>query len=143
MDSCPDPEGKVVVTLDVDSQMSVSGKPGTGGYVRSQFKYERYLDDDAHLIDSDDGGASTLRIQMGGFENFQGQSVDITTGHERGGKPIFTNHEEKGFSIFRLDEVERTQELLRGAELLQTLIAESCCAGWDPGRPGKAAAAST
>ena len=61
------------VTLDVDSQMSVSGKPGTGGFVRSQFKYERYLDDDAHLISSDDGGASNLRIQMGGFENYQGQ----------------------------------------------------------------------
>ncbi len=135
MDACPDPEGKVVITLDVDSQMSASGKPGTGGYVRSQFKYERYLNDDAHLIDSDDGGASNLRIQMGGFENYQGQSVDITTGHERGGKPIFAHHEEKGFSIFRPDEVERTKELLRGAEFLQTLIAEVMLRGMGSGAP--------
>ena len=135
MDACPDAQGKVTVTVDTDSQMSVSGKPGTGGYVRSQFKYERYLDDDAHLINSDDGGASNLRIQLGGFENYQGQSVDITTGYERGGKPIFAHHEEKGFSIFRPDEVERTKELLRGAELLQTLIAEVMLRGMGSGSP--------
>lgn len=124
MDACPDAEGKVTVTLETDSQMSVSGKPGTGGSVHSEFKYERYLDDDAHLIDSGDGGASNLRIQIGGSENFQNQQVDITTGHERGGKPIFEHHGESGFSIFRPDEVERTKQLLQGAELLQTLIAE-------------------
>jgi hypothetical protein len=135
MDACPDPQGKVAITVDTDSQMSVSGKPGTGGYVRSQFKYERYLDDDARLLTGDDGGASNLRIQMGGFENFQGQSVDITTGHERGGKPISAHHGEEGFSIFRMDEVERTKELLRGAELLQTLIAEAMLRGLGSGAP--------
>lgn len=142
MDACPDAEGKVTVTVDVDSQMSVSGKPGTGGSVRSQFKYERYLDDDARLIDSGDGGASDLRIQLGGIENFETQHVDIRTGHERGGKPIFENHGEQGFSIFRLEEVERTEELLQGAELLQTVIAEvmlrgmgsSSGAPWEGGR---------
>lgn len=124
MDACPDPQGRVSVDMDVDSQMSVSGKPGTGGYVRSHFNYERYLDDDAHLIDTGEGGASNLRIQMGGSENFQSQSVDISTGHQRGGKPIFEHHNEQGFSIFQPGDVERTQALLQGAETLQTLIAE-------------------
>jgi hypothetical protein len=141
MPACPDPQGKVTVDIDVDSQMSVSGKPGTGGSVRSQFKYERYLDDDAHLMDSGDGMASNLRIQMGGAENFQNQSVDITTGYERGGKPVFDNHGEQGFSIFRPEEVEHTKKLLQGAETLQTLIAEVMLRGlgsggspWESGR---------
>ena len=142
MDACPDPQGRVSVDIDVDSQMSVSGKPGTGGYVRSNFKYERYLDDDAHLIDTAEGGASNLRISMGGSENFQSQSVDITTGRERGGKPIFEHHGEQGFSIFRPGEVERTRALLQGAETLQTLIAEVMLRGlgasagspWESGR---------
>jgi len=142
MDACPDPQGKVIIEIETDSRMSVSGKPGTGGRVHSQFKYERFLDDDAHLIDGGDGGAASLRIRMGGFENFESQSVDITTGYERGGKPIFENHGEQGYSIFRPEEVERTWQLLQGAETMQTLIAEvmlrgmgsSSGAPWESGR---------
>ncbi len=142
MDACPDANGKVTVDIEVDSQMSVSGKPGTGGHVQTKFKYERYLDDDAHLIDTGDGGSSNLRVRMGGSENFESQSVDLTIGHERGGKPIFEHHDEQGFSIFRPDEVERTQELLRATELLQTLMAEVMLRGmgsaggspWESGR---------
>ena len=129
MDACPDPQGKVAVDLEVDSQMSVSGKPGTGGRVHSQFKYERYLDDDAHLIDNGEGSAASLRIQMGGFENFESQSVDITTGQERGGQPIFEHHDEQGFSIFQPGEVERTKALLQAAQTLQTIIAEALLRG--------------
>jgi hypothetical protein len=142
MGACPDADGKVTVDIEVDSQMSVSGKPGTGGHVQTKFKYERYLDDDAHLIDTGDGGASNLRVRMGGYENFESQSVDLTVGHERGGKPIFEHHDEHGFSIFRPEEVERTQELLRATELLQTLMAEVMLRGgmgsggspWESGR---------
>ena len=78
---------------------------------------------------------------MGGFENFESQSVEVTTGHERGGKPIFEHHDEQGFSIFRMDEVERTKELLQATELLQTLMAEVMLRGmgsggspWESGR---------
>ncbi|RZA22406.1 MAG: hypothetical protein EOP93_00270 [Lysobacteraceae bacterium] len=142
MDACPDPEGKVAVDIEVDSQMSVQGKPGTGGHVHTQFRYERYLDDDAHLIDSGDGAASNLRIQMGGFEKFQAQRSDITVGYERGGKPIFIKHEEQGYSMFRPEEGERAGQLLQGAALLQTLVAEAMLRGmgssggspWEGGR---------
>lgn len=141
MDACPDAEGKVTVTLQTESRMSVSGKPGTGGSVHSEFRYERWLDDDAHLIDGADGGASELRIRMGGIEDFQSQHVEITTGYARDGTPIFRNHEEGGYSIFRPDEVARTQDLLRGAQLLQTLVAEAMLRGmgagtspWESGR---------
>jgi len=141
MDACPDTQGKLTVHLDVDSSMSVSGKPGTGGHVHTQFDYERYLDDDAHLIDNSDGGASNLRIQLGGIENFEQQQVDITTGHERGGKEVFIHHDESGLSIFHPEEVDRMRGMIRGAELLNTVIAEamlrglgSASAPWESGR---------
>ena len=135
MSACPDADGKVAVDIEVNSQMSVSGKPGTGGSVHTQFKYERYLDDDAHLIDTADGGASNLRVRMGGIENFESQFVDITTGHKRGGEAIFEHHDEGGFSIFRMDEVERMQKLLQATELLQTLMAEVMLRGMTGGSP--------
>jgi hypothetical protein len=141
MDACPDADGRVTVEIDIDSQMSVSGKPGTGGRVQSKFKYERYLDDDAHLIDTGDGSASKLQVKMGGYENFESQSVDVTTGHERGGKTTFQEHNEHGFNIFQIDEVERTLKLLEATELLQTLMAEVMLRGmgsgtspWESGR---------
>lgn len=127
MDACPDPEGKVTVKLDVDSAMSVSGKPGTGGHVHTQFDYERYLDDDAHMISGNDGGASNMRIQAGGSENFEHQQFDVTTGHGRGGKEIFINH--GGLQIFRPEEVERFQEMVRAAEFLNAMIAEAMLRG--------------
>ena len=141
MDACPDTEGRVTIEIEVDSQMSVKGKPGTGGHVKSQFKYERYLNDDARLIDTADGSASKLRISMGGYENFESQSVDITVGHERGGNPINDSHEQ-GFSIFRPDELARTRELLQTTELLQQMMAETMLRGmssasklpWESGR---------
>ena len=140
MDACPDPQGKVTVTVDVDSQMSVKGKPGTGGHVKSEYKAERYLDDDARLRTEADGMDSRLHIRMGGIENFESQQVDITTGYERGGKPIFENHGEQGYSIFRPEEVERTKGLLQGAATLNALIAEVLLRGmggdspWESGR---------
>ncbi len=142
MTACPDANGKVAVDIDVDSQMSVSGKPGTGGFVHSTFKYERYLDDDAHLIDTADGAAASNHIRMGGFENFQSQTFDVTTGYDRGGKEIIVENAESGFSIFQMDEVRKASELLRATDLLQTIVAESMLRGlgmasgspWEGGR---------
>jgi hypothetical protein len=135
MDTCPDENGKVSIDLDVDSQMTVKGRDGTGGYVHTQMKYERWLDDDARLIGTADGSASNLHVRMGGYENFRQQSLDITTGRERGGQPIYDWHGEQGFSIFRPDEVERTRKLLDGVELLQALVAESMLRGMASGPP--------
>jgi hypothetical protein len=143
MDTCPDESGRVTIDIDVNSQMSVQGKPGTGGYVHTQMKYERYLDDDAHLIDGDDGSASKSRVRMGGFENFQQQSMDITFGYERGGAAISGAHGEQGFNIaLRPDETRRASEMLEAVALLQTLVAEATLRGmgssagapWESGR---------
>jgi len=141
MSACPDADGKVTVDIDVDSQMSVSGKPGTGGFVHSTLKYERYLDDDAHLIDTADGGAFSHHIKMGGFENFQSQSFEVTTGRARGGKPIYVANDESGYSIFRMEEVQNAFKLIQAADFLQTIVAESMLRGiplsnspWESGR---------
>ena len=135
MDTCPDETGRVTIDSEVNSQMSVQGKPGTGGYVHSQMKYERYLDDDAHLIDGNDGGAANLRVRMGGYEDFQQQSADITVGHARGGTAIFERHDEQGFSIFRPDEIARVQNVLEEVTSLQTVMAESMLSGLGSGPP--------
>ena len=142
MSGCPEADGKVTVEIDVDSQMSVSGKPGTGGYVHSTFKYERYLDDDAHLIETADGAASSNRIRMGGFENFQSQSFDATTGFDRGGKQVLVENGASGFSIFRQDEILNAYKLMQATDFLQTLVGESMLRGmgtangspWESGR---------
>ncbi|WP_372016702.1 hypothetical protein [Pseudoxanthomonas sp. 10H] len=139
MDACPDASGKVTVESDVDSTMQVAGKPGTGGYVRSHFVYERYLDDDAHLVDGPDGSSSNLRISLGGTENGRDQSLDLTTGWTRGGTELFTEHGHSGFSIFRMDEAQRAMKMVESAQLLQTLMAEVMLRGmkqapWESGR---------
>jgi hypothetical protein len=140
MTACPDANGKLEVEIDVDSQMTVKGRDGAGGAVHSTFKYERYLDDNANLINTADGSASSNHIRMSGIENFERQYVDVTTGYERGGARIWNHHDEGGFSIFRQDEVDRTRKLLEAVELLQTLVAEAMLRGlgtgtiWESGR---------
>ncbi len=139
MDACPDADGRVTVEIEVDSQMSVSGKPGTGGHVKSQFKYERYLNDDARMINTEDGVASKLHIKMGGYENFEVQSADLTFGHERGGERSTVWHDSN--TIFQTNEMERTSKLLQDAEQMHTLMAEDLLQGsasrkspWESGR---------
>jgi len=130
MTACPDASGKLEVEIDVDSQMTVKGKDGVGGSVHSTYKYERYLNDNAELIQTADGTASSNRIRMAGIENFERQYVDLTLGYERGGERIFEHHDEGGFSIFRPEEVERTRKLLESIELMQSLIGEAMLRGF-------------
>jgi hypothetical protein len=133
MTACPDADGKMTLEMEVFSHMDVSGKPGTGGEVHTKFTYERYLDDDARLIASADGTASSLRIQLLGAENFRNQSAEMTTGYKRGGERI---------GIFRPKDSERAVKLIYEAELLQTLMAEAMMRGlgsqngapWEGGR---------
>ncbi|MBD9480360.1 hypothetical protein [Pseudoxanthomonas sp. PXM02] len=140
MDACPDAQGKVTVVSDVDSSVRVTSKEGTGGYARSHFVYERWLDDDAQLMQGPDGSSSKMDLRMGGYENYASQHVDISAGWSRGGRETFENRGEQGFSIFRPDEVQRTQQLMQGAQLIQTLFAEMMLRGsgkqapWESGR---------
>ena len=140
MEACPDAQGKITVVSDIDSSVRVTGKEGTGGYVHSRFVYERWLDDDAQLMQGPDGSSSRMDLKMGGYENYASQHVDISAGWSRGGRETFENRGEQGFSIFRPDEVQRTQQLMQGAQLIQTLFAEMMLRGsgkqgpWESGR---------
>jgi hypothetical protein len=130
MDGCPDVNGRVSIDIDVDSQMNLTDKPGSGGFVHTEFKYERYLDDDAHLIENPDGGASDLHIRMGGYENFQEQSLDVSIGHRRGGEQFLDQHSEKGFGLFPSEEDgKKMKRLIDSAEFLQTMMAEMMLRG--------------
>jgi hypothetical protein len=142
MTACPDPNGRLEVEIDVDSQMSVPGKPGVGGYVHSTFKYERYLDDNANLISSNEGAAASNRIRMGGTESAGKQYVDLTIGYDRAGKGSWDVNDSGGFGIFVLREkdVERTNKLAEGVFELMQLIGEVMVRGigseapWASGR---------
>jgi hypothetical protein len=142
MTACPDADGKVTVEISVESMMRMSNKPGVGGYVNTKFTYERFLDDDAHLIDTGNGGTSNLDIKIAGHENNETQSAHVRTGHDRSGKPFQDSIEERGFNIFRMEEAEHTQQLISSSELLLTLMAEMMLRGignesgspWESGR---------
>ena len=129
MDACPDADGRVSIDIEVDSQMSVSGKPGTGGYFHTEFKYERYLNDDAHLSTSANDSASKLRVRLGGFEDLKSQSSDVTIGYDRSGKGILSEQDSNGFGIFRPEDSARAMKLITDAQLLQTLMAEAMLRG--------------
>ena len=125
IEACPDATGKLTIAMDIDSSMRVSGKAGTGGYVRSQLRYERYLDDDAHLIEDNSGIASEMHIEMGGFENYKGQHMNVTLGLGHDGKGFGTRHGDSGFNIlFRPEEVTRANTMLKQAYIFQAAMAE-------------------
>lgn len=109
IDGCPDPQGKMTIGFDIDSQMSVVGKAGTGGYVRAQYEKDAWLDDDAQLINTSEGREQKLHVEMGGFENYRGQHYTFTESVARGGKTSFTENKASGFSIFRPAEIARQQ----------------------------------
>ncbi len=141
LDACPDASGKLTVTLNVESQMGVDGKPGVGGSVHSEFKLERFLDDDAHLM-TKDGDNASMTMSAGGKQGGRNQSFDVRIGYGRespAGYQQFGN--ESGFSIFHMDEVRHAAQLAEQSFNYQRLIAEMMLRGvgkgagpWESGR---------
>lgn len=141
IDACPDPEGKLTVTMNVDSQMSVIGQAGVGGHVRSEFKLERFLDDDARLI-QDHGANASMTMSAGGTVGGKQQSFELKMGFGRtagSGYEDFGDY--SGFSIFRMDEVKHAAKLAEQSFIYQQLIAEIMMRGmgkgdgpWESGR---------
>jgi hypothetical protein len=141
IDACPDPQGKLTVTMNVDSQMGVDGKPGVGGFVRSEFKLERFLDEDAHLI-SDNGATADMTMSAGGTQGGRSQSFDLHMGYGRESGSGYENAgNDHGFSIFHMDEAKHAMQLAEGNFQYQQLIAEMMLRGmgkdagpWESGR---------
>ena len=142
IDACPDPEGKLTVTLNVDSQMSVVGQAGVGGHVRSEFKLERFLDNDAHLIQDNGGSTASMTMSAGGTVGGKPQSFDVRMGYGRqpgSGYEDFGDH--SGFSIFHMDEVKHAAQLAEQSFLYLQMVAEMMLRGvgqgggpWESGR---------
>ena len=142
MDSCPDPQGKLVVTLETESQM---GTGGASGHVKAKFKYERWLDDDAHLISHDDGGsAQDLQVEVGGTgARGKNLSANMTRNIARGASDYTGSVvEEHGHSIFRPDEAAHTEKLVGDVQKMMQTMAEAMLLGfmnggsspWESGR---------
>ncbi|MBW8823667.1 MAG: hypothetical protein JF567_05440, partial [Xanthomonadales bacterium] len=131
-----------MVTIETESQMGAGGKSGA---VKAKFKYERWLDDDAHLISPTDNGYDEMaQVEMSGTgEKGNNLSVNMTRGFSRGDSDYTTAKiDEHGHSIFRPGEAKHTEELLNGTINVMRAMAEVMLNGgfagatppWENGR---------
>ena len=141
VDACPDAQGKVGVNMEVDSSMHVSAKPGTGGSVHTRFKLDRWLDDDARLIDSADGTATEMQMEIGGVDDGSDRRMARTVRLERGGAASSAMNDWSGFNIFTdTPAVEMANALIEQSYATLWLIAEMQLRGmgkgaaWESGR---------
>lgn len=134
MDACPDTEGKVAVHMTIDSTMAVDGKPGVGGSVHSEYRYERYLDDDAQLMPQD-GTAAHMYVKASGHGGGKDQAFEGTMGYGRGGANPVYDFDEHGYSIFRMDEARATVKLIDQTFIYQQLLSEMMLRGVGRGSP--------
>ena len=124
MDACPDPQGKVTVDIEIESKVSVTGKPGTGGTIRAKNRYTRYLDDDAHLINGEGGSESENRIQISASGEGGDKFADVGGSFARNGTAMSRNFGESGFSPFRPAEAKQAQAAIDGIGNFLNMMAE-------------------
>lgn len=132
LDACPDASGKLVVTIDTESQMSAGGKSGS---VKAKFRVERQLNDDAHLID---GGDASMEITMDGTGAASALHAGANVSTSGGLQPF----EESGFNIFHPEEAQHTADLMNGMFVTLQAMAEAMLTGvlsggeppWESGR---------
>ena len=125
IDACPDAEGKLVVTIETQSQMGAGGKSEA---VTLRYRQERYLDDDAHLLPVSDGdkaqAAEFFQIDMKG----SGANGDLSYYEDNGftsdGKPAGGTQRHSGYSFFRPDEARHTEKLVEGTENVMRAFAQ-------------------
>lgn len=124
MEACPDPQGKVTVDVEIESKVSVTGKPGTGGTIRAKNRYTRYLNDDAHLIDGEGGSESENRIQISASGEGGDKFVDVSGSVSSNGTATSRNFGESGYSPFRPAEAKQAQEAIYGIGNFLNMMAE-------------------
>lgn len=124
MEACPDAQGKVTVDIEIESKVSVTGKPGTGGTIRAKNRYTRYLDDDAHLINGEGGSESENRIQISASGEGGDKFADVGGSFARNGTATSRNFGESGFSPFRPAEAKQAQAAIDGIGNFLNMMAE-------------------
>ena len=124
LDACPDPDGKLVVTIDTESQMSAGGK---GGLVKISYRRERWLDDDARLSDA---AAEDFEVEMSGAGttgdklSFAERRTVSRDGRESGGVSS-----QEGFDIFHLEDAKHTEQLRDNTRDLMRVVADAMLMG--------------
>lgn len=140
LDSCPDPQGKLVVVIETESHMQAGGSSGS---VKAKFTYHRWLDDDAHLVTGNDGSEEDIHVTISGTgAHGNPLSVDLMRNRARGSADYGGTVSESGHSIFRPGESQHTQKLLEDTIRSMRLIAEMMLQGaftggkapWESGR---------
>jgi len=125
LDACPDPDGKLAVTIDTESHMTGGGKSGT---VKISYRRERWLDDDARIIPA--ASAEDFQMEMSGAASTSGnlsvteRYTRLRDGQESGGVTS-----QQGFDIFHIDDAKRTETLRNDTLRLMGLLADGMLMG--------------
>lgn len=131
VDACPDADGKLVVTIDSESQMSTGGRSGS---VKVKFRYERWLDDDAKRTDE---VAFDMTNEMSGAGG-TGRALAYADhmGVSRDGKQVSEITHQQGLDIFHPEDIKTTEQLRDGTVRLMMIVAEAMLSQkpWESGR---------
>jgi hypothetical protein len=124
VDACPDADGKLTVTIDTESTMTLGGKSGT---VKISYRLERWVDDDAHLTDD---LAEDFQIDASGV-GATGHKVSLVENMtlSRDGKVGGDVTSQQGFDIFHIEDARRTEELRDATLRLMRLVAHAMLHG--------------
>lgn len=131
VDACPDADGKLVVTIDSDSQMSAGGKAGS---VKVKLRYEVWLGDDA---ERNGERALDMTTEMSGAGSTGNKLVYADhMGVSRDGKTVSEITRQQGLDIFHQEDTRRTEQLRDGTARLMIIVAEAMLAHkpWESGR---------
>ena len=129
LDSCPDADGKLTVTIQSESQMSAGGR---SSLVKITYHRERWLDDDAHLTNE---AAENFQDEMTGDAGAGGKlsvAERYTTG--RDGQQSGGVISQQGFDIFHIDDTRHTEQLRTGTMQMLRLLADAMLLGFT-GKP--------
>jgi hypothetical protein len=130
-DACPDADGKLVVEIDSESQMSAGGKSGS---VKVKLHYEVWLDDDANRTDDVAFDMTTDMSGSGSGSNTLDYGDHI--GIARDGTRVSEITHQQGLDIFHPEDVKTTEKLRDATPRLLILVAEGMLAHkpWESGR---------
>jgi hypothetical protein len=131
VDACPDADGKLVVEIESESQMSAGGKSGS---VKIKLHYERWLDDDAERTDEIAFDMTTDMRGSGSGSNTLDYGDHM--GASRDGTTVSEITHQQGLDIFHPEDVKTTEQLRDATSRFMIIVAEAMLAHkpWESGR---------
>ncbi|MBP6216026.1 MAG: hypothetical protein KA391_01375 [Luteimonas sp.] len=129
--TCPDASGKVNVSFTSESEIRASGQAGTGAHVKVSADLDKYLDDDANLID--DQIDMDVHVDQRTFDNYEGSFVDITD-------TLSTSRGEMGSKVNKRSgkandaAMQSAEGIAKMAKMAALQALEGAKKGWESGR---------